>query len=408
MEFKQYLVIGALSTSLLTGCGSDSDNVKAPIGASYKGSTAEGTISENSQASFQNTAVEIVKNYSLVANFENFEDVLPIELPTGVSLSGGALAHKDKAILLKEIALNLGKSNANLPVGAEFEFTYESNCTGVSGSAAVTGTMPDSDMSDLEMPVAVAVESIPEVDPVITTVEETYALTITFSNYCYDDSIGSGPELLMSEESDGPYSEPLDTEGMTFNGNISSNATEVLVLSDGRPFDGTFSFTLNVSGFKVTDILSDESVLLDLNITEKYSNSSELESMDLTVITGEFSSAFSSYRECSEELDELGECIDKTEFKGLDGKTYRIDNANYAINGGELSALQGKIFDASFGSINMYAYFFSWCVDDLGQPQLDTGSTISLYGTEEQDALDIRATDCGVFESQILEGGAPR
>jgi len=369
MEFKQYLVIGALSVGMLTGCGSDSDDT-AVVGASYSGSTKEGAITENSKNSFQNTGVELIKVFS--ADEALNEVPFPQQaVPMAVTASetGNANAQLDKVETIKALLLSINPTTNNLPTGFEATEVTESDCDGVTGSMSVKSVVPDE--------FAVGIEAV---EPESSDYEMTF--NVTFNNFCQvagDDAPG--------------------TDGYIYNGSSKVRMYE--------SYD-SYEFNIAINNLNIQSIDGAESYTIDYLVNEYESSTQYGGTFSFTIVSGGQTFAMSNTYTCIE--DE--ECTDITEILGLDGKTYRLDveGDNYYSN-----SIAGKTYDHTYGSVFIQSDNFESCIDDEGGYQLEQGTFITLFqestvlidNVEHSVMLEITATDCGVYESEIVTVPVP-
>lgn len=188
MDFKQFILIGALSTGVLTGCGSDSNSsVGATGNKQYTGVTAEASINSDNQSDLATSSIEVTKSLAVDVSELNY-------LPFGVQINQGLSKQQVKDVLSSIVKQKINASN--LPTGVtETEF---GNCGG-----SVTGSGSDS------------------------------SFTVTFKNFC--ESEGSD-RITINGVVKGSIS--ATTEKYTFNnvtisiGSVSSTVVGTSVYSE--------------------------------------------------------------------------------------------------------------------------------------------------------------------------------
>ena len=340
MEFKQFLVVGALSVSMLTGCGSDS-NDSPSYGATYTGLTSAGEINADTKDTYEETAIEAVKgSYNAMEALEE----LPTDLPLGVSLSGSGSIDKEKLIELINIIKNIDVSTGNLPVGAQI--VEQGTCEGING----TLKMSTSDFTQAQI----------ESDEPPAVMPDSYSITFTFNNYCnmYESDIimnGSATLYLSTNNLQ-------DTSKVTFN-NLSI-----------KYIDGEIPFTMTWNGyFEEKENNNDAGYQTTAKITVKSFNQS--------VSVG-----------FSEQCDANSDCINLYDFNGSNGLTYRL----------ELNDLEEevRVYNPSLGYVYIEAMNPVTCEGEGGEFELDAGTFFAL-SDEAGTVLYIQATDCGVYENVI-------
>lgn len=401
MEFKQYLVIGALSTSFLTGCGGDSDSATGEYGATYRGSEEAGVVSEDTKDNFEALGIEIAK--ASVAS-EMLFDLLPsaasmgpggpggLKSAVGVVSTGNTVVDQKTLNMIKTLVESAKPSDSSqLPVGIELVEAENATCSGVEGSMVTTYTNTYSDTSTYSAESHDGVESRGRISE------------ITFTNYCSDGSEVSSTEgfvingsiittynseetevefeveTVVIEESTEIESDKMEFRNLTVVSPIEDPETGIKSVVYNGAFEGseTNKYTYNTETEESTDSWSEES------------------SRKFTMVAGSIVAAFTSLDKCSSELEELDNCTSTFDFTALDGKTYRIVD-------GELEGdyIEGTVFDANLGSVEIEAYDLEICFDEEGNAQLDTSSEITLIDSNNVE-LYIEATACGVYTSTI-------
>jgi hypothetical protein len=356
MELKQYLVVGALSVSMLTGCGSDSDSAGS-YGATYSGSTDAGVISEDTKSAFETSAVEMSKGLVASMSYYEFLYALPGGMggPLAVESSANTVVNIAALNAVKELVLRLkAEVNTDLPIGIAVSEEIESECDSIQGNVVFTSVSTMSEDS------------------------QSYSMTVIFNDYCDDDNYSDIEGLFYNGKVTMEYTESETEDGESEGERMEFNNLSI-TFPEAEPETGVTSLLFN--GFNES---VETSIFEDSSYTDTYSS-------ELTMTAGILSGSFSGERVCDSEG-----CTDTTEFTGLDGNTYRIDDSDSYNNN-----VDGKIYDATLGYVGMDGSSLSLCFDAEGSVHLDQGGEISLMddaGTE----MTIEVTACGVYESTII------
>jgi hypothetical protein len=392
MEFKQYLLIGALSVSMLTGCGSDSDsaNGSESYGATYTGSEEAGSISAETKDGFEAMGIEM-------ARASVTSDMLYDLVPYNVIYSGAMAVEASSNSVVDQNTLNMikalvdqvkAKDYSNLPVGMVLNEVVEATCTGTEGSLTVIQTEADTS----SFSIAVGEYSGSET--------ETEAYEITFNDYCGNGSEGPSSNgyvingSVVYSENEETRTETIDVEGVEHiqTTEIYSYNDEYKDLTITAPLEnainGINSVVYNVSYDNVETNVD----TYNTDTEETTYSDSETLSERVTMTAGVIVAAFSKSGECIE-----GDCTSTSEFTALDGKTYRVDSDE--LYG---SYLEGLAFDANLGSVAINVYDLDICFDETGNVQLDSGSEITLLDSNNIQ-LFIEASECGVYSSVMSD-----
>jgi hypothetical protein len=390
MEFKQYLVIGALSIGMLTGCGSESDNGSESYGATYTGSEEAGSITAETKDGFEAMGIEMAR---ASVTSDMLYDLVPYNIifsgPMAVEASSNSVVDQNTLNMIKTLVNQVkAKDYSNLPVGVGIEDVVEATCAGTEGSLTLTRT--EDDTSSFSLEVGEFSESVTEND----------AYEITFNDYCGDGNEGPSSNgyvingSVAYSENYERRAETIDVEGVEH-----SQMTEIYSFNEEYK-DLTITAPLENAINGINSLIyngSYDGADTDVNTyntdTEEttYSDSQTF-SERFTMTAGVIVAALSKSGECIE-----GDCTSTTEFTALDGKTYRVDSDE--LYG---SYLEGLAFDANLGSVAIDVFDLDICFDETGNVQLDFGSEITLLDSNNIE-LFIEASECGVYSSVISD-----
>jgi hypothetical protein len=354
MELNKYLVIGALATGLLTGCGSSDDSETGlEFGAEYTGSTAAGQINSNTQASYEVVGVE-----ATAINYAGMGIVMstPVTGPGIDRRSAKDIIEHERILQLDTYVKNVAKYAEEIPVGAQL--VRQGSCGG-------TLTFSSTELSQEEInalyPAPIQAEermAIMLEEPVEEAFESTiYAVTQTFRNYCDSNDINmvlnGSVTIAVRTTEDGDY-------GKTSLNNLSVKYTDELE-----------STTLSWKGFFESEKIFNHSESMKASVTVTIDESRQIA---VTYSSG-----------CSEES-----CSLIFDFNGSNGVTYRLVM--------DSESQFPKVYDPRLGYVNYQYQNVRICEID-GIPHLDTDSVVTL--SDETNEMTITTTACGVYESSI-------
>ncbi len=364
MRMKPVFLVGLLTSGLLAGCGSDSDNGNGGFDLRYSGVEIPGVINDESKASFETAAVESVK--SILISYETSDFI-----PMGVELAP-SLSDENKALLLK-IANSIKESHNHeqeeLPVGVEVMMSedeiYEENIvideTG-SCNGTLAGTLTGFD-NYLEKPFE-------------SGYQESGDFVYNFSQYCND------------EYSDDFY---IFTMGYIFDGNMSGNYN----FAGSGPEDYSYSDTTNLQNFTVSD--EEGKVLFTINGTMVSEGSQDGNSSNVNLqVTIEGVTFAASYTEvCNEEFG----CTGSETYMGANGVAYKVEETDINSTPGGYT-IEAVIFEPTFGSVAMAGYDLELCEGENGF-ELESGEIALLDEEGSQQVISVDA--CGVYSSEVSE-----
>lgn len=354
MELKKYLVIGALSAGVLTGCGSD-DDAGAFAGVTYNGATNAGSLNANTEAAYEVTAVEAAIGQMMV---DETEYLSPLDFGFGPRSSEKVFNEIQAHV--KELKL----VNGNLPVGAQVVLAGE--CEVNPGSVTIatsdlTQEQLDSEFSQMpyiDGPIEEAPSEIPAYEPFDVTV------TYTFANYCVPVF---GPGMSMTLNGVSTEQVKSDSQYHYIEKTSLSNFTTTLPTEEG---------TLTLTWNAFYEYNSDETGF------------TETTSFEASALGQKVSATDTSNCVWNQQAETM-ECTNTTDFLGSNGVVYRVADNN--------TTYETTIYDPVHGYV---VYQTPNMISMCDEGKLEAGAIIRLNDGVSQ--MTITATDCGVYDTSII------